>query len=85
MSGNPSFSGLILVLGDGHVQRNGGGNGDVLGALLVAKFDANGNGGFQAPFFDTNGGGNSLMQYDSAAVRSALNIAGPRVLGFHEF
>ena len=29
MSGNPSFSGLILVLGGGHVQRNGGGNGDV--------------------------------------------------------
>lgn len=85
LSGNPSFSGLILVLGDGHVQRNGGGNGDILGAIIVAKFDKNGSGGFQAPFFDTNGGGNSLMQYDSAAVRAALNIAGPRTLGFHEF
>ena len=55
------------------------------GAVMVAKFDVNGTGGFEAPFFDTNGGGNSLMQYDSAAVRAALNIAGPRALGFHEF
>lgn len=85
MSGNPSFSGLILVLGGGHVQRNGGGNGDILGAVIVAKFDANGSGGFEAPVFDTNGGGNSLMQYDSAAVRAALNVVGPRTLGFHEF
>jgi hypothetical protein len=85
MHGNPSFSGLVLVLGGGHVQRNGGGNGDILGAVIVAKFDVNGSGGFQAPYFDTNGGGNSLMQYDSAAVRAALNIVGPRTLGFHEF
>jgi hypothetical protein len=85
MHGNPSFSGLILVLGGGHVQRNGGGNGDLLGAVIVAKFDVNGTGGFQAPYFDTNGGGNSLMQYDSAAVNAALNIVGPRTLGLHEF
>lgn len=85
LNGNPSFSGLIIVLGQGHVQRNGGGNGDILGAISVGKLDVNGTGGFLAPFFDTNGGGNSTMQYDSAAVRAALNVAGPRVLGFHEF
>lgn len=85
LNGNPNFSGIIVVLGGGHVQRNGGGNGDILGAVMVAKFDVNGTGGFQAPFFDTNGGGNSMMQYDSGAVRAALNVAGPRVLGFHEY
>jgi hypothetical protein len=49
------------------------------------KFDVNSSGDFEAPVFDTNGGGNSLMQYDSGAVRSALNILGPRTLGLHEF
>lgn len=82
LNGNPSFDGLILVLGEGHLQRNGGGNGDIYGAIAVAKF--NDTGDFLPPFFDTNGGGNALMQYDSTAVRRALNSAGPRVLGVHE-
>ena len=84
LNGNPSFEGLILVLGGGQVLRNGGGNGDIYGAISVARFDINGNGGFQVPSFQTNGGGNSLMQYDSNAVRRALNVSGPRALGIHE-
>ena len=84
LNGNPSFEGLILVLGNGHIERNGGGNGDIYGAISVAKFPTNGNGGFQAPYFDTSGGGNSLMQYDSNAIRRALNVSGPRVMGVHE-
>ncbi|MGQ0763712.1 MAG: hypothetical protein ACT4OT_17090 [Acidobacteriota bacterium] len=83
MNGNPSFDGLILVLGNGRVERNGGGNGDIYGAVAVARFNATG--GFLPPFFNTNGGGNSLMKYDSRALRQALNSAGPRVLGIHEF
>jgi hypothetical protein len=85
MLGNPSFNGLILVLGDGIVERDGGGNGDIYGAMAVARFAKNGNGPFLAPTFDTNGGGNSTMQYDSNAVRQALAISGPRVLGVHEY
>ena len=82
MAGNPNFNGLILVLGEGRVERDGGGNGDVYGAMAVARFNATG--GFLPPFFDTNGGGNSTMQYDSTALRQALNSTGPRVLGIHE-
>jgi hypothetical protein len=85
LNGNPNFSGLILVLGNGWVDRHGAGNGDIYGAISVAKFSVNGSGGFQAPHFDTDGGGNSLMQYDSAAVRSALNLSGPRTLGVREY
>jgi Tfp pilus assembly protein PilX len=85
MSGNPSFSGLVLVLGDGIVQRDGGGNGNIYGAMAVARFPKTGNGGFQAATFNTNGGGNALMQYDSAAVRAALNVTGPKVQGVHEY
>lgn len=83
MKGNPNFNGLILVLGEGRVERDGGGEGDIYGAIAVARFNANG--GFLPPFFDTAGGGNSTMHYDSTALRQALNAAGPRVLGIHEF
>jgi len=85
LPGNPNFKGLILVLGGGHVERDGGGEGEIFGSITVAKFDINGTGGFQEPYFDTAGGGNSLMQYDSDAIRQALNISGPRVLGIHEY
>ena len=85
MNGNPSFSGLILVLGEGSVNRDGGGNGNIYGAMAVARFNQNGNGPFLAPTFNTSGGGNSTMQFDSDAVRKALNVAGPTVLGVHEY
>jgi hypothetical protein len=83
LKGNPNFDGLILVLGNGRVERDGGGNGDIYGAMAVARFNATG--GFLPPFFDTEGAGTSTMKYDSRALRQALNVAGPRVLGIHEF
>lgn len=85
MSGNPSFEGLILVLGEGTVNRNGGGNGNIYGSITVAKFDKIGTGGFLAPSFTTNGGGNSTVQYDSEAVKKALSLSGPLVMGVREF
>jgi hypothetical protein len=85
MNGNPNFDGLILVLGGGTVNRDGGGNGNIYGAMVVAKFDLVGNGGFKGATFQTNGAGTSTMQYDSAAVQQALNMAGPRVLAVGEF
>jgi len=84
MNGNPSFSGIILVLGGGSVNRDGGGNGNIYGSMVVAKFGAT-SGDFQAPFFNTNGGGTSTMQYDSNANDNAMNTSGPRVLGVHEY
>jgi hypothetical protein len=85
MVGNPSFNGLILVLGEGSINRNGGGNGDILGAITVAKFARQGNGGFLAPTFTTNGGGTSLIQYDTQSIRKALNLSGPLVIGVREY
>ena len=83
LNGNPTFDGLILVLGQGTVNRDGAGNGVYSGAMAVARF--NSTGGFLAPWFDTDGAGTSTMQYDSDALRRALNAAGPRTLGIHEF
>ena len=85
MNGNPSFSGLIVVLGNGSVNRDGGGNGNIYGAIVVARLNRTGPGGFLAPTFLTNGGGNSTVQNDSNARRKAENLSGPRVLGVHEY
>jgi hypothetical protein len=85
MQGNPNFDGLILVLGNGTINRDGGGDGRIWGSIAVGRFDKNGNGGFLAPHFTTNGGGNSTIQFDSVAVRKALNVNGPVVMGVREY
>lgn len=92
MSGNPSFDGVILVLGEGSVNRNGGGSGNINGSMVISKFartwpasENNIEHPFLAPSFNTNGGGNSTMQYSSTAVARALNmLGGPRVSGIAE-
>jgi hypothetical protein len=98
MSGNTSFDGVVLVLGEGSVNRNGGGSGDINGSMVVAKFErtwpANEDDAaipnnveypFLAPTFNTNGGGASTMQYSSTAVARALAIlSNPRVSGIAE-
>ena len=83
MTGSSAFDGLVLVLGGGQFLRTGGGNGNSLGSLLVARFGASGN--FLAPTFNSNGSGTSAVLYDSAWVRKALASSGPRVMAIGEF
>lgn len=83
MRGNTNFKGAILVLGEGKIIRNGGGNGDILGGITIAAFGRT-SGNFTAPSFQTNGGGNSTIQYDSAALRNGL-ASGTNVSGVREF
>lgn len=82
MTGNPSFNGLILVLGEGIVLRAGGGTGHILGSMMIARFGATGN--FLEPTFLVSGGGNSNHQYDSTASYNAMVMSGPGVLGIAE-
>jgi hypothetical protein len=83
MHGNTSFNGLILVLGGGTVNRSGGGNGTINGGIVVARFGATGD--YLTPSFTTNGGGNSLIQYNSAAIgNAASSIPGFVVAGVVE-
>ena len=72
LSGHFSYDGLILVLGTGRVTRNGGGNGTIRGGILVGAYSAN-SATFDLPSsFETNGGGNSTIQYCSDAIKKAL-------------
>ena len=83
MRGNTNFKGAILVLGTGQLIRNGGGNGDILGGITVAAFNRT-SGNFTAPTFNTNGGGNSTIQYDSSALKNGIG-SGINVSGIREF
>ena len=83
MRGHTNFKGSILVLGKGVLIRNGGGNGDILGGITIAAFGRE-SGNFTAPTFETNGGGNSTVQYDSSALKSAIG-SGTNVSGIREF
>ena len=92
MSGNPSFKGLILVLGEGDMERDGGGSGNIFGAIVVAKFDRkwlpednDEPHPFLAPTYLTNGAGNSDVRYDSFQLDRALSVAGLRTLGIREY
>jgi len=83
LHGNPNFKGAILVLGTGQLIRNGGGNGDIYGGITVAAFNRTA-GNFTAPSFQTNGGGNSTIQYDSSALKNGIG-SGTNVSGIREF
>ncbi|HJQ31222.1 MAG TPA: hypothetical protein VJ866_03535 [Pyrinomonadaceae bacterium] len=89
--GSATYHGIILALGDGDVDRNG--TPGIGGALVVAKFQHNwdggtksytGAGGFLAPSVATSGGGNSLVGYNSDDVRRAMESLGCRVIGVVE-
>ncbi|HBB89589.1 MAG TPA: hypothetical protein DC047_18440 [Blastocatellia bacterium] len=87
LQGNFNFNGVIMVLGTGKVLRSGGGHGNIYGAMFVAKFDRVGNDNdlFQAPTFDTSGGGTANIQYNSDDVEKAKGAGGHAVMGVREF
>ena len=79
----PNFDGIILVLGQGRLLKQGGGNRDVYGSIMIARFGATG--GFLDPIFDYNGGaGSSNLQYDSRNILNAVVMPGAAVLGIAE-
>ena len=58
---------IVLVIGQGQVVHNGGGNGNFNGAIYVAQTeDASGNllPAFGNPQYTWNGGGVNSIQYD---------------------
>lgn len=87
LSGNFNFNGVIMVLGSGTVLRNGGGHGNIYGAMFVAKFAKTGASTdmFQAPSFNTNGGGTSNIQYNQDEVDRAKAVGGHAIRGVREF
>jgi hypothetical protein len=87
LDGNFNFNGVIMVLGAGNVLRSGGGHGNIYGAMYVANFAKTGadTDKFQAPTFNTNGGGTANIQYSSDAVDKAKSVGGHAVSGVREY
>lgn len=87
MKGDFQYNGVILSLGTGSILRNGGGGGGIYGGLVMANFDRADTGGkfLAKPSFNTNGGGNSDIKYNSKWVQAALATLGPSVKGVREF
>jgi hypothetical protein len=87
LDGNFNFNGVIMVLGEGHVYRNGGGHGNIYGAMFIAKFARTGatTDVFQAPTLDTSGGGTANIQYSTDAIDKAKSVGGHTVRGVREF
>jgi hypothetical protein len=78
---------VIMVLGTGEVLRSGAGHGNIYGAMFVAKFPKTGPDTdlFQAPTFNTNGGGSANIQYSSTYVDMAKSVGGHTIRGVREY
>ena len=92
MSGNPTFNGVVLVLGGGSINREGGGNGNIHGTIYIAKFarswpasENNLPHPFLAPSFHTSGGGTADLRYDSEWVQKAKDALGDIVRDVREY
>jgi Tfp pilus assembly protein PilX len=71
LRGNFSYSGLILVVGSGEIERSGGGGGTISGSIVLANLT-----GSPAIFgtanFHTSGGGNSTIEYNADALSNSF-------------
>jgi Tfp pilus assembly protein PilX len=83
VSGSKTFDGLVLVLGDGVMNRTGGGSATNYGAFVLARFGSSG--GFLNPSFVSSGSGTSGLQLDRNNVRNALRLGGVYVLAVSEY
>jgi hypothetical protein len=70
LTGNASFNGLILVIGQGTVSESGGGNANFNGTVFLAKTHSSTPpypelATLDSPLFSWNGGGGATVQYNS--------------------
>ncbi len=83
MRGNTNFKGVILVLGEGKLIRDGGGNGEILVESRSRRSIAR-QGGSPRRRSTRTAVVTSTIQYDSSALSTALG-SGQNVSGIREF
>jgi hypothetical protein len=93
LRGNFSFNGLVIVTGQGGVDRMGGGDGTIQGNMVIAPYVGSriqdgitptSTAQFLAPQYDLSGGGNSTVAYNSSSVAGGLVAVSNFVLGVVE-
>lgn len=92
LNGNTKFNGILLVLGEGNIIRDGGGNGVILGSIYVARFarswPSSENGQphpFLAPIVNIGGGGTADFKYDSQWIQRSKDAMGDIVRDVREY
>ena len=94
-SGSFSWDGIILIIGNGSLVVNGGGNGAINGSIVVANIAGNSNyasnpsnanlaATLGSPTFQWNGGGTNFFQFNSCFSTSASRHATFKVLARRE-
>ena len=85
LRGGVDFNGLIIVTGEGGLDRRGGGNGMLRGNTVIAPYNKNNlAAGFLAPKYDISGGGTSEIRYDSSSIANGMTAVSNFVLGVAE-
>jgi hypothetical protein len=79
ITGNSSFDGLILVIGQGVITESGGGGGQFNGSIFLAKTNASTSpyaqlATLQSPLIQWNGGGTNGIQYNSCWANIGNNM-----------
>jgi Tfp pilus assembly protein PilX len=85
-TGNTSWDGVILVIGNGNLTVRGGGGGQINGGVLVANINTGVVGNTPgSPVVDWSGGGGNGIYYNSCDVDSLFNNHSTyRVVATHE-
>ncbi|MBW6509221.1 MAG: hypothetical protein K0A94_06695, partial [Desulfuromonadales bacterium] len=84
LKGNFDYHGLVLVVGDGILRRDGGGNGTITGSIFVANTkipdpnptdpnDPDYQNKVGIPEYDVDGGGISTIAFDPGAADITSN------------
>jgi hypothetical protein len=92
LRGRFAFRGIIIVTGQGGVDRQGAGNGTIEGNMVIAPYVNSSvlpssepvGSAFLAPQYDLAGGGASTIQYNSTAINDGLVAVSNFVLGVVE-
>lgn len=94
LKGAFNFKGMIIVTGQGGVERQGGGNGTLRGNMVIAPYRNSRmtdnktliteTVDFLSPRYNLDGGGNSTITYDSSSVANSLVAVSNFVLGVAE-
>jgi len=94
--GNTDWDGVILVIGEGIIERNGGGSSQPSGSVIIAAIDPTPDGpnadksdwcttppdGFSSARYYTTGGGNSEVEWCTGNVDAANSTRSYRVVEF---
>ncbi len=95
-SGNFSWTGLIVVIGQGKLYWNGGGNGSINGGMFLASTRNDNDRSVSNPIgtlrasrgpviADFNGGGGNGIQYNTTAIESANQSFPYTIISYREY